>query len=155
MLTEIKTALLGDEYRTDGGTVQGQDATRTPQLETEVDPSRPVTNLTDVEHEDHVEMDELFGILKNQRRRYVLKYLSLTEGTVKLNDLSEWIASLECEKRIQELNSQERKRVYVSLYQCHLPKMDRVSVIAYDKPRGEIQPGGQFAHVTHYLQQES
>jgi hypothetical protein len=101
--------------------------------------------------EDRVHMDQIFGILSNQRRRYVLTYLTMTEGTVTLSDLAERIAAWECEKDIDGLNSQERKRVYVSLYQGHLPKMADAGAIAYDSDRGTVEPGEQFHHFTHYL----
>jgi len=42
----------------------------------------------------------------------------------------------------EKLTSRERKRVYVGLYQCHLPKMDGVGVIEFDKNRGTIESAG-------------
>jgi len=46
------------------------------------------------------------------------------------------------------------ERVYVSLYQCHLPKIADVSAISYDKQRGEIETGEQFDRFSHYLRRE-
>jgi len=108
----------------------------------------------DAPENDHVEMDQIFGILSNQRRRYVLSYPNATEGTTTLNDLAERIAARECEKTVAQIDPQERKRVYVSLYQCHLPKMADVSAISYDEQRGEIETGEQFDRFSHYLRRE-
>ncbi|MFB6358651.1 MAG: hypothetical protein ABEJ96_06540, partial [Thiohalorhabdaceae bacterium] len=52
-----------------------------------------------------------------------------------LGDLAEHIASIENDKPEVALSSTERKRVYVALYQCHLPKMDDIGVIDFDEDR--------------------
>ncbi|SFK70138.1 hypothetical protein SAMN04487950_0665 [Halogranum rubrum] len=82
--------------------------------------------------------DELFEILKNQRRRDALHFLKENEGTVKLSDMSEYIAAKENGIDIKALSSSQRKRVYIGLYQCHLPKMASFGVIDFDKDRGTI-----------------
>ena len=81
--------------------------------------------------------DVVFDILRNERRRQVLQFLREHPRTT-LSDLAEHVASLENDKPIHDLTSSERKRVYVGLYQCHLPKMDDVGVIDYDRSRGTI-----------------
>lgn len=82
--------------------------------------------------------DELFEILKNQRRRDALRYLKAHDGVAKLSDLSEYIAAKENDIEIAALSSSQRKRVYIGLYQCHLPKMATFGVIDFDKNRGTI-----------------
>ena len=81
--------------------------------------------------------DVVFGILKNERRRQALHYLRDHPRTT-LSDLAEHVAALENDKPIRDLTSSERKRVYVGLYQCHLPKMDDAGVIDYDRSRGTV-----------------
>lgn len=83
--------------------------------------------------------DELFEILKNQRRRDALRYLNANDGVAKLSDLSEHIAAKENGIEISALSSSQRKRVYIGLYQCHLPKMATFGVIDFDKNRGTIE----------------
>lgn len=160
MLHRIKTALLGDEPRTDGGwtaprreTTDAGSPRGTPDIG-DTDPFRPAPHLADDGDRDQVGMDQIFGILENQRRRYVLTYLSATEGTVTMNDLAEQIAAWECDKEIAQITSQERKRVYVGLYQCHLPKMADISAISYDKQRGTVETGEQFDLFSYYLRRD-
>lgn len=160
MLHRIKTALLGDEPRTDGGWTAPRSETAdaggprgAPDV-ADVDPFRPASHLADDGTCDQVGMDQIFGILGNQRRRYVLTYLSTTEGPVTLNDLAEQIAAWECGKGIAQLTSQERKRVYVGLYQCHLPKMADADAISYDKQRGTVETGEQFELFSYYLRRD-
>ena len=81
--------------------------------------------------------DVVFDILKNERRRQVLHYLREHPRTT-ISDLAEHVAARENDKPIRDLTSSERKRVYVGLYQCHLPKMDDAGVIDYDRSRGTI-----------------
>jgi hypothetical protein len=96
-------------------------------------------------------LDQVFGILKNQRRRYVLKYLYESDGQVSLSEVAEQIAAWENDKEVRQISSSERKRVYVGLYQCHLPKMDGVDVISFNKPRGIIELGENADAVYKYL----
>jgi len=102
-----------------------------------------------------VEIDQVFEILKNQRRRSVLRYLRTVEDEVTLGTLAEQIAAWECDKDVTQITSSERKRVYVGLYQSHLPKMDDVGAISYNKPRGKIKPGEHRHLFEHYLPAEA
>jgi|GEM_PF-898819 len=99
-------------------------------------------------------LDEVFGILQNRRRRDVLRHLLEHTSEADLGSLAEQIAARECGKPVSQLDSQERKRVYIGLYQCHLPKLADVGVIDYNRPRGVIERGPTFDHVTHYLPPE-
>jgi len=93
----------------------------------------------------------VFEILKNQRRRYVLEYLTTVNEHVRLGELAEQIAAWEYDKDVRAISSKERKRVYVGLYQCHLPKMDDVGAVSYNKPRGKIEPGENIDFFKRYL----
>jgi DNA-binding transcriptional ArsR family regulator len=76
--------------------------------------------------------DIVFGILRNARRRFILRYLD-ERGEATLGELAEEIAAEENDKSVDMLSSYERKRVYVSLYQCHLPKLENADVIESDR----------------------
>ena len=96
-------------------------------------------------------LDEIFGLLKNRRRRSVFRYLAAESEQVRLGELAEQIAARENDKAVSRLDSRERKRVYVALYQCHLPKMADVDAVAYDKPRGTVGRGPNFDLFGYYL----
>jgi hypothetical protein len=70
-----------------------------------------------------------------------------------LNELAEQIAGDENDIGVEDLSSQQRKRVYVSLHQNHLPKMDDMGVVDYDRDRGTIALG-DISGVTPYLSLE-
>lgn len=101
-----------------------------------------------------VEIGTVFEMMKNHRRRYVLRYLVMNNGRVVLDNLTEHVAAWEQDKPIEAISPQERKRVYISLYQNHLPKMDTVSAISYDKPSGAIKRGEHFGFFRQYLPPE-
>ena len=113
---------------------------------------------TDVEVEttasDPLSLDLVFEVLKNERRRHVLAYLKDNPGTVSLSDIAEHIAAIENNKSVQALSSQERKRVYVGLYQCHLPKMDDTDVVDFDGNRGTIELGENAEQLYAFLDTE-
>jgi hypothetical protein len=83
--------------------------------------------------------DGVFELLSNHRRRMVLYYLRTRGEPVGIQDLATEIASMENDVPAEELTSQQRKRVYVSLYQTHLPKMAEMNTIEYDKDAGEVR----------------
>lgn len=89
---------------------------------------------------DDLDIGEVFELLKNERRRRVIAFLKQQEErTTTLGVLAEHIASLENDIDVSQVTSSQRKRVYIALYQCHLPKMDSLGVIEYEKSRGTIQ----------------
>lgn len=83
-------------------------------------------------------LDTTYELLKNRRRRDVLEYLRAHDGEGTLSDLAEEIAARENSIEVSQLSGAQRKRVYIGLYQAHLPKMDSAGVIDFDKNRGTV-----------------
>jgi hypothetical protein len=95
--------------------------------------------------------DTIFGLLRNQRRRYALQYLTSHAGVVRLSDLADALAEWELETEGAYVTHRDRKRAYVSLYQTHLPKLDDADIIDYNQPRGTIELGSNYQYVQEYL----
>lgn len=106
------------------------------------------------EEASDLSLDVVFEILKNRRRRLVMHELKSLEGDTTLGDLAEHIAGIENDKDPSALGAQERKRVYVGLYQCHLPKMDEAGVIDFEQNRGTVSIGSNADQVYDYLEDE-
>jgi len=70
---------------------------------------------------------------------------------VKMCDVAEHVAAKEHETTVKQLLSDERQRVYIPLYQSHLPKLDEAGIIDYDKPRGIVRPGECLEQFRQYL----
>lgn len=103
------------------------------------------------EEESRLPKDELFHLLQNERRRRALQYILDCGDTVDMREIAERLAAIENDVDVAELTSAQRKRVYVSLYQCHLPKLDEAAVIDYNKDRGRIAPTRRIAQLEPYL----
>ncbi|AEN07876.1 hypothetical protein Halar_0654 (plasmid) [halophilic archaeon DL31] len=96
-------------------------------------------------------LDVTFEILRNRRRQLVLEFLRERDEMVTIGELAEHIAAIENDTTVRQLNAQQRKRVYIGLYQCHLPKMADVGVIEFNKSRGNISPGEHIEPLYEYL----
>jgi len=95
---------------------------------------------------------EIFDVLRNQRRRYVLQYLKQAEGPVELGDLATQVAAWEYDTTIDAVKSEQRKRVYTTLQQTHLDKMAEAGIVEYDSDRGVITSTDQTADLAVYLE---
>ncbi|MFC3476715.1 DUF7344 domain-containing protein [Halobacterium litoreum] len=86
-----------------------------------------------------LDADDVFHLLQNQRRRYALRYLQLADSdTVKMRDLAEQVAAWEHDTTVELLSSKQRQRVYIPLYQNHLPKLADEGIIDYQQSRGVV-----------------
>lgn len=76
--------------------------------------------------------DELFRILSNSRRRYIIYYLHEAGDEMSLKQLAARIAAVENGTSVEDVTDEERQRVYISLYQTHLPKLEEAGIVSYD-----------------------
>lgn len=92
--------------------------------------------------ENQIKKDDLFHLLQNPRRRAVLRHLLEHDDRDQftLRDVSEQVAAWEHDTTVRDLTSKERQRVYIALYQSHLPKLDDLGVVSYDQSRGTVEP---------------
>lgn len=74
---------------------------------------------------------EAYSILRNDRRREVIRYLQSTVGDVSLGELAERIAERESGTSPPPRN--KRESVYNALHQTHLPKLDEREIVEYDE----------------------
>lgn len=95
--------------------------------------------------------DDAFDILSNGRRRFVLYYLREADEPVELGELAGELAAWENETTPSELTKQQRKRVYVSLYQTHIQKLADAGVIEYDQDTGMVRLADGSAQIGEYL----
>lgn len=106
---------------------------------------------TDTSRPTEMSPDLVFEILSNTRRRMVLYYLRQFGGPVTVQQLAGEIAAIENDVTVDELTRQQRKRVYVSLYQTHLPKLEDTGIIQYDDDREEVQLTDRAHEMDSYL----
>lgn len=102
---------------------------------------------------DELTRDEIFTMLSNRRRRWVLHYLKQTDDQrVTLRTLVDSVSAWEYDVPADELSWKKRKRVYTALRQSHLPKLDDAGVIEYDRSRGVVELTDEAAELQMYLE---
>jgi hypothetical protein len=95
--------------------------------------------------------DKIHHLLQNERRRNVLRYLRGVEGPVQMRDIAEQVAAWEHDTTVAQLMSDQRQRVYIALYQSHLPKFDEEGIIDYNQSRGIVEKRPAAAELMQYL----
>lgn len=90
------------------------------------------------------DISEVAHVLSNDRRRATIEVLAsgvdYRELPVGLSKLCDLVTEYEVGS---EFASQERKRVYIGLYQTHLPAMEEAGVIEWDD-RNRVDHGPMF-----------
>ena len=104
-----------------------------------------------------LDADERFHLLQNERRRSVIRYLRNAEsdaedGRVWMRDVAEQVAAWEHDTTVAGLSSTERQRVYIPLYQNHLPKLDEAGVIEYNQSRGVVVPTERVERLAEFVE---
>lgn len=77
--------------------------------------------------------EEIKKALRNPRRRYTVYYVKNNGGEAALEEVVDGITKWEQNGRITANRTSQRKSVYSSLYQNHLPKLVDLEVISYDR----------------------
>jgi len=98
--------------------------------------------------------DDIYHLLQNERRRSVLRYMQGVDGPARMRDVAEQVAAWEYDTTVEQLTSQERQRVYIALYQAHLPKLDKHGVIDYNQSRGIVEQKPRAERLEQYIVEE-
>lgn len=106
--------------------------------------------------EESLPRETVFEILRNERRRHVLRYLKAYDGeSIAFEDLLEYVTARENDVAIEELTATQRKRTYTGLTQIHLPMLGERGVIHYDPETKEVELTPRAREVEFYLEPAS
>ena len=103
--------------------------------------------------ETEITQDEIFDLLSNPRRRYVINYLLRENRPVSIQELSKELATWEFDVDEDQLTDQQEKRIYVALYQTHIPKLEDVGVIDYDDDASLVELTDQARQLQPYVEE--
>jgi hypothetical protein len=95
---------------------------------------------------------EVFDVLRNQRRRFVLQYLKRNDEAVELGELATQVAAWEYETSCENVSAEQRKRVYTTLQQTHLPRLADANIVHYDAEDGVISATDRATDIAIYLE---
>jgi hypothetical protein len=107
-------------------------------------------NIDLLHNEDVLPETDIHDILRNDRRRNVIKCLQDRGREVSLRDLAVHIAEIETNESPPPSNI--RDSVYVSLHQTHLPKLDESGIVDYDSDRKTIALKRSARQVDLYME---
>jgi DNA-binding transcriptional ArsR family regulator len=96
--------------------------------------------------------DLVFATLSNARRRYVLHYLKRDGGPATIRQLAEQIAAWENGTAMADVTYKQRKRVYTSLHQTHLPKLADAGFIESERSWEAITLSARASELDVYLE---
>lgn len=77
--------------------------------------------------------DELFHVLRNQRRRFTIHYLKQANGPVDVGELATQVAAWENEVAVDAVTSKQRRRVYNALQQTHIDELDETGLVEVNR----------------------
>lgn len=99
--------------------------------------------------------EDIFDILSNERRRYVLEYVEREEDEcIHLHELVDVVTAAEATTDGNGYSepSNVRSSVYSALVQTHLPAMDEAGIIDYDEDEQLVQTTDQTREVHRYME---
>ena len=90
-------------------------------------------------NEEELAQADLFDVFSNARRRMAVRFLTERRGSCDLAPLVEQVASWENDVDTDEVTRVQRRRVYISLYQTHLPMLDEYGIVDWDADAHRIE----------------
>lgn len=97
-------------------------------------------------------LNTLFEVLANRRRRYVLHCLREYQTPIALADLADEVATQEQETPLPDIPAEEVKRVYMSLYHTHIPKLVDANIVEYTQEQDLVALSTKSEHVEPFLE---
>lgn len=99
--------------------------------------------------EDILPEYEIYEILANRRRREAIRHIGSVPGRISVRELTEVIAQEEAGADPAPRNV--RESVYSSLHQRHLPKLEDLGMINYDRTEAEVELLERGQHIDLYM----
>lgn len=106
--------------------------------------------MSGAESESREAKNTLFTVLGNHRRRYVLYACNQANGDTTLSEIAEQVAAWEYDKSVEELTATERKRIYTSIQQHHLSKLEDAGLLRVENDH--IEPTEKARNLDVYLE---
>ena len=96
--------------------------------------------------------DEIYDVLSNRRRRFVIHALKREEEPVDISDLSAHVAAWELGKDPEEVCYEDHRSVYSTLRRTHLPKLEEKEVVAVDTDENVVRATPALERLDIYVE---
>jgi len=107
--------------------------------ENSADATGPVSS-DPFELSDAAGLEDTFDVLSNRRRREALRRLAAHDEPMALADLADEVTVAERGAPITDIPAEAVKRVYITLYHTHVPRLENVGFVRYDQERDLVVP---------------
>lgn len=95
--------------------------------------------------------DDLFALLSHHRRRYVIECLDRYGSPMPLPDVADECIVMEHQTALDDIPAETVKRMYMSLYHCHIPKLVEVDAVEYDQESDSVAVGPTATELESHL----
>lgn len=86
-----------------------------------------------------VRIGKVGHIVSNEQRRLSIVQIERADGPLPLRELATRVAVAELNRDDREqLGAQERKRVYISLMQTHIPRLHTLGAVSFDEDNSTV-----------------
>jgi len=99
--------------------------------------------------------DTVFEILSSSRRRFALYVVCYEGGHMDLDALARRLAAYEEDVQPDAIESEEAKRLYISLYQTHLPKLASAELVDYDREERTVRLTDRVEELVAFLRTDT
>ncbi|WP_149784116.1 DUF7344 domain-containing protein [Halorubrum aquaticum] len=96
--------------------------------------------------------DDIYGVLSNRRRRFVIHALKRKQGPVDISELSAHITAWETGKDPDEVEYEDHRSVYSTLKRTHLPNLEENNIVTIDKEENVVRPTPQLESLDIYVE---
>lgn len=96
--------------------------------------------------------DDVFEMLSNRRRRFVIHALKHAEGAVGIAELSTDVTAWELDVDPSEVTYDDRRNVYTTLKRTHLPKLEEKNVVTVDEDTCRVEPTPALENLDIYVE---
>lgn len=120
-------------------------------MTTDDDGSATPTDPWAAEPTDGLSTDTAFELLAHHRRRRLLRCLREYDTPITLADLADEVAIREHDASLADIPAETVKRVYLSLYHRHVPKLEDAGIVTYSQQRDAVAVTDRAAELLPYL----
>ena len=96
--------------------------------------------------------DDIFDVLSNRRRRFVIHALKREDRPLEVAELSTYVTAWEHGMDPDHVKYEDRRNVHSTLTRTHLPKLEENDVIIYDTEASVVEPTPTLNDLDIYIE---
>jgi len=96
--------------------------------------------------------NEIFELLSNRRRRFVIHALKRAEEPLDVSELSRYVTAWELDVDPDEVKYEDRRNVYSTLQRTHLPKLEEKNVVTVHEAENLVEPTSELEELDIYVE---